>query len=191
MFELPGGLGVIERRRVAGELELLHHLLRAAVFSFEKQRQIDFEFDDLRRLVFIRRPARAWWRQKALRNGRAPLRILLFLERDLREIVVRLGEFRVELHGLLKGGLRAVEIFLRQQNFAAQVDGRWPDSDRPRQLPPPDGGPRSDHVVEKLVRPARTSRSRAPLLSPPGPPRIVSSSAARVCPTGFCSQPTS
>src|SRR5205807_5908753 len=36
MFELPGRLRVVERRRIARELELLHHLLSAAVFALEK-----------------------------------------------------------------------------------------------------------------------------------------------------------
>src|SRR5437588_623942 len=36
MFELPGRLRVIERRRVAGELELLHHLLGAPSLALEK-----------------------------------------------------------------------------------------------------------------------------------------------------------
>ena len=53
MLKLPRGLRVIERRRVAGELELLHHLLRAAVFAFEQKRHEDLELDQLRRLILV------------------------------------------------------------------------------------------------------------------------------------------
>ena len=53
MLELPGGLRVVERRRVARELELLHHLLRAAVFAFEQKRHENLELDELRRLIFV------------------------------------------------------------------------------------------------------------------------------------------
>ena len=89
MFKLPGGLRVIERRRVAGELELLHHLLRAAVFAFEQQSQIDFEFDDLRRLILVAARCRGGAEERFKPVAR--LRVFLFLERDLREIVMRLA----------------------------------------------------------------------------------------------------
>jgi hypothetical protein len=95
MFELPRGLRVVERRGVAGELELFHHFLRAAVFAFQKKRQINFEFDDLRGLVLI-----------AAGRGRgveerfetlARFREFFFLEGDLRQVVLRLAEFRIDL----------------------------------------------------------------------------------------------
>ena len=53
MFELPRCLRVIKRRGITGELELLHHLLRLAVFSFEQQRHEDLEFNHLSGLIFI------------------------------------------------------------------------------------------------------------------------------------------
>ena len=120
MFELPGCLSVVECRRVAGELELLHHLLRAAVLALEEQRQINFEFDDLRRLVLIAagRGGGAKERFKSL----ARFRVFLFLEWDLREVVLRFAELRIDLGRLLERRFRAVEIFLRQKNFTAQVD---------------------------------------------------------------------
>ena len=34
MFKLPRGLSIIESRRVAGKLELLHQLLSTTVFAF-------------------------------------------------------------------------------------------------------------------------------------------------------------
>ena len=122
MFELPGRLRVVERRCVARELELLHHLLRAAVFAFEKQRQINFEFDDLRDLILVaaRRGRGAEERFKPI----ARLCVILFLERNLREVVLRFAEFRIDLRSLFEGGFCAVEIFLGQQNFAAQINGR-------------------------------------------------------------------
>ena len=122
MFELPGGLRVVERRRVARELELLHHLLGAAVFAFEEQRQENFELDDLGRLVFV-----ATGRRRAVEErleAITRLRVILFLERDLRQVVLRLAELRIDLRRLLERVLRAVEIFLRQQNLTAQIDRR-------------------------------------------------------------------
>ena len=71
MLKLPGGLRVIERGRIAGELELIHHLLRAAVFALEQECQVDLELDHLRGLILVA----AGSRQRALRTDRAPLRI--------------------------------------------------------------------------------------------------------------------
>ena len=122
MFELPGRLRVIERRRVARELELLHHLLRAAVFAFEKQRQINFKFDDLRDLILVAARRRCGAKERFEPITR--LGVILFLEWNLREVVLRFPELRIDFRRLFEGGFRAVEIFLRQQNFAAQIDGR-------------------------------------------------------------------
>ncbi len=54
MFKLPSRLRVVERRRVSGELELLHHFLRVGVFAFEEQRQINLELDQLRGAILVR-----------------------------------------------------------------------------------------------------------------------------------------
>ena len=122
MFELPGGLRVIERRRVAGELELLHHLLGAAVFAFEQERQVNLELDDLRRLVLIAAGRGCVIEERLETIPR--FRVFLFLERDLGQVVLRLAEFRIDFRCLLERVFGTVEILLRQQNLAAQIDGR-------------------------------------------------------------------
>ena len=53
MAELPGCLRIIKRGRITRELELLHHLLRAAFFALEQQRQENLEFDELGRLILV------------------------------------------------------------------------------------------------------------------------------------------
>ena len=56
MFELPRRLSVVKRWSITGELKLLHHLLRLAVFAFEQQGHENLELDHLGGLIFV--PAR-------------------------------------------------------------------------------------------------------------------------------------
>ena len=53
MFKFPRRLSVIECRRIPGKLKLVHHRVRAALFSFEQKRQVNLEFNERCRLVFI------------------------------------------------------------------------------------------------------------------------------------------
>src|SRR5581483_2990238 len=120
MFELPRRLRVIERRRVAGELELLHHLLRAAIFVLEQERQINFVFDELRRLIFI---AAGRLREQLLETI-ARLRVILFLKRQLREIVLRLAKLVVDLECLSERRFRLVELLLLHHALGTEIQRR-------------------------------------------------------------------
>ena len=89
MLKLPRGLGVIKSRRVAGKLELFHQLLGATVFAFEQPCHVDVEFDELRRLALVSAGCLAQERFESIaRRG-----VILFLQRDQRQIELRLAEF--------------------------------------------------------------------------------------------------
>ena len=112
MFELPSGLGVIQSWGVSGKFELLHYLLRASVFSFEQQCQVDIEFNELPRLVLIARRRRRGAKKRLETVAR--LRVLFFLKRDLGEIVLGFRHFWVEFCDLFEGRFRAIEVLLRE-----------------------------------------------------------------------------
>ena len=106
VLKLPSCLRVVQRRRVSRKLELLHHLLRAALFAFEQKRHVDLELNDLRRLILI-----APWRllKERVEALSRPC-IIFFLKRNLREIILRLAEFRIRFGRLLKRCFRFVEL---------------------------------------------------------------------------------
>ena len=108
MLKLPGGLRIIERRGVAGELELLHHLLGAALFAFEQKRHVNLELDQLRRLVLVAPGRLAEQSFETLTR----LDVILFLKWDLRQVVLRFAEFRIDLGCFLKGGFRQIVLLL-------------------------------------------------------------------------------
>ena len=53
MFKFPRRLGIVERWRIPRELELLHNRLCSTLLSFQQERHVDLEFDELRGLVLI------------------------------------------------------------------------------------------------------------------------------------------
>ncbi len=53
MLKLPCRLRVIQSRRIAGKLELLHHPLGAAFFALQQKRHVNLEFDEIRGLIFF------------------------------------------------------------------------------------------------------------------------------------------
>ena len=114
MLILPRCLGVIERRRISGELKLLHHRMRAALFPLEQNRHVNLEFDKLRRLIFIAA------RDSIIKRFKTLLRlcVVLFLKGYLRQVKLRFAEFRVEPDCLLKCSFGLVKLLLRHQNFA-------------------------------------------------------------------------
>lgn len=98
MFELPGGLRVIERRCIAGELKLLHQFLRAGVFALEQERQINFELNALRILILFAPRDRCQQCFEAI-----PCFAVFFsFKRNLREIVLRVARFRSAFSAFLK-----------------------------------------------------------------------------------------
>ena len=118
MLKLPSCLRVVQRRRVSRKLELLHHLLRAALFAFEQKRHVDLELNDLRRLILIA----PWCLLKERVEALSRPCIIFFLKRNLREIILRLAEFRIHFGRLLKRGFRIVEFLLLHQNLAPQIE---------------------------------------------------------------------
>jgi hypothetical protein len=87
----------------------------AALFSFEQKRHVNLEFDELCRLIFIS-------------SGRALVQrletvsrfcIFLLLKGNLRQIVLCLAKFGIQLRGLLKCRLGLIELLLLHQNLAA------------------------------------------------------------------------
>ena len=115
MLILPRCLGIIKRRRISGKLKLLHHRVRAALFSLEQMRHVNLEFNKLRRLIFIAardsiiKPLKTFSR----------LCVVLLLEGDLREVVLRFAKFRVQPGCLFKCGFGLVKLLLLHQNLAA------------------------------------------------------------------------
>ena len=89
MLKLPSGLRIIKRRCVASKLELLHQLLRAAVFAFQKPSHVNVEFDELGRLALVptRRLAQEHFESIARR------RVIFFLQRHRCEIELGLAKF--------------------------------------------------------------------------------------------------
>src|SRR5438270_12836655 len=117
MFKLPGRLRVIQGRRIAGELKLFHHLLRAALFAFEQKRHVDVEFDQLGRFAFI--AARRFAKQSLETISRGG--VIFLFEWDLSEIELRLTEFWIGFERLLEFSLSLVELFLLEQYLTAQI----------------------------------------------------------------------
>src|SRR2546428_1652588 len=117
MLKLPRGLRIIERWRIARELELVHHLLRSAVFAFEQKGHENLELDKLGRLILV----------AARRGGKerfqpiARLAVFLFLEWNLRKVVLRLAKLRVRFQSFLEQAFSLVEILLLHQYFPAQI----------------------------------------------------------------------
>src|SRR5262249_27841581 len=53
MLKFPSCLSVVECGGVASKLELIHHRVRTALFSFEQKRHVDLEFDEFCRLILV------------------------------------------------------------------------------------------------------------------------------------------
>ena len=115
MLKFPSRLGVIERRRIPGKLKLIHHRVCATLFSFEQKRHVNLEFDELRCLIFI--ASRGAFVQRLETVPR--FRIFLLLKGNLRQIILSLAKFRIQLGCLLKCRFRLVELLLLHQNLAA------------------------------------------------------------------------
>ena len=87
----------------------------AALFSFEQKRHVNLEFDELCRLIFIASG-------RALVQGLETVsrfRVFLFLKGNLRQIVLCLAKFRIQLCCFLECGFGLVELLLLHQNLAA------------------------------------------------------------------------
>ena len=89
MFKLPRGLGIIESRRVAGKLELLHQLLSTTVFAFQQPRHVDVELDQLRGFGLVSARCLAQERFKPIACGS----IIFFLQWHQSQIELCLAEF--------------------------------------------------------------------------------------------------
>src|ERR1700730_4595074 len=120
MFKFPGRLRVIQSRRVARELELLHHFLGATISALEQQRHVNFELKQLRSLIFV---ATGSWGKECFEPITC-LCVIFFLEWNLREVVLGLAEFRIDLQRFLKSRLGLVEFLLLHQNLTAKIHGR-------------------------------------------------------------------
>ena len=121
MFVLPRSLSVIESRRIACKLELLHHGVRAALFAFEQKRHVNLEFNKLCRLILI-----ATWSSLVQRLETLPrFCVVLLFERNLREIILRFAELWIKLGCCLKCSFGLVKLLLLHQNLATQIEGRW------------------------------------------------------------------
>ena len=87
----------------------------AALFSFEQKRHVDLEFDKFCRLIFIASRSALVQRLETVPR----FCILLLLKGNLRQIVLCLAKFRIQLRCLLKCRFGLVELFLLRQNLAA------------------------------------------------------------------------
>ena len=103
---LPCGLCVIKRRRIARELEFLHHRVRAALFSIHQEGHVNFEFDQLGRLILVAAGDAFIQRLKTVLG----FCVVFFLERNLRQIVLRIAKFRIQLGCLFECGLGIIEL---------------------------------------------------------------------------------
>jgi hypothetical protein len=86
-----------------------------ALFSFEQKRHVDLEFDEFCRLIFIASGRALVKRLETV----ARFCIFLLLKGNLRQIVLCLAKFRIQLGCLLKGRFGLVELLLLRQNLAA------------------------------------------------------------------------
>src|SRR4029453_13587749 len=117
MLKFPCSLGIIESGRVSCKLELFHHRLCAALFSFEQERHVNFKFHELCCLILI-----ASWSSLKKRLETFPrLGVVFLLKWNLCEIVLRLAEFRIQLGCFLEGGFGFIKLLLLHQNFATQI----------------------------------------------------------------------
>ena len=120
MLVLPCCLRVIERRGIARELEFLHHRVRPALFALHQKGHVNFELNQLGRLVFVATGHAFIQRLETV----ARFCVLFLFEWNLREVVLRIAKFRIQLRRLFESGLGIVEFFLLHQNFASQIQGR-------------------------------------------------------------------
>src|ERR1700730_18172329 len=120
MFKFPRRLCVIQRRRVACELELLHHFLGATISALEQERDVNLKLEQLRSLVFVATGCLG----KEVFEPLTRLRVILFLEWNLREVVLSLPEFWIELQRFLESRLSFIEFLLLHQNLTAKIYGR-------------------------------------------------------------------
>ena len=120
MLKLPGSLCVIKGRRVTGELKLLHHLLRAALLALEQKRHVDLELNDLSGLILV--AARRLLKERLKPIAR--FSVIFLFEWNVGEIELRLPELRVDLGCFLKRCFRFIELLLRHENLAAQIQDR-------------------------------------------------------------------
>ena len=93
--------------------------MRAAVFALQQIRDVNVELDQLRRFALIA-AGLAQERFKSIARGR----VIFFLQRHQREIELGLPEFRIDLQRFLKFHFGLIELFLLEQNLAAQIQGR-------------------------------------------------------------------
>jgi len=95
MFEFPCRLSVIKSWGISRKLELLHKGLRPTLFAFEQKRHVNLEFDQLCCLILVATGSLFKQCFKTLPR----FSVVFFLKWNLREIVLRLAEFRIEFRG--------------------------------------------------------------------------------------------
>ena len=115
MFKFPRRLGIVESWRIPGELELLHNRLRSTLLSFQQECHVNLEFDELCSLVLIP----SWSLFKQCFETLPRFGVVFILEWNLREIVLRLAELRIELGCPFEGGFGLIKLLLLHQDFAA------------------------------------------------------------------------
>ena len=120
MLKFPRGLGIVQSWRIPCELELIHHRLRATLLPLEQKRHVNFELNEFCRLIFV-----ASWRLFIQRFETLPrLRVVFLLKWNLREVILRLTEFRIQLGCLFECRFGFLKLLLLHQNLATQIEGR-------------------------------------------------------------------
>ena len=88
MLELVGSLSVIKRGRVAAELELLHHFLRAAIFALEQIGHENLKLNQLGCLILVTSGRLSQERLESITR----LRIFLLTKRHIGQVKLRFAE---------------------------------------------------------------------------------------------------
>ena len=91
--------------------------MRPALFAFHQKGHINFELDQLGRLVFVATGHAFIQRLETVTR----FCVLFLFEWNLREVVLRIAKFRIQLRRLFESGLGIVELPLLHQNFASQI----------------------------------------------------------------------
>ena len=91
--------------------------MRPALFALHQVGHVNFELDELGRLVLV--AARYAFIQGVETVPR--FCVLFLLEWNLREVVLRIAKFRIQLCCLFERSLSIVELPLLHENFASQI----------------------------------------------------------------------
>jgi hypothetical protein len=94
--------------------------VRFALFALHQVGHVNFELDELGRLVFIAAGYAFVQRFETVPR----FCVLLLFKWNLREVVLGIAKLRIQLCCLFKRSLSIVELPLLHENFASQVQGR-------------------------------------------------------------------